>query len=695
MSTETISSYSFQKIVKSPLDFVVKEDHTTEKGETDSFCKEMLLSDEEEKETETSSREKVFRQENDGHKMEKDNITVQVDEGRKLRITHSVTLDNFGTSPPKIVLQRLDGFTAGETDCIVIEVTTSNVKSMSSDMTLEVSEIVQPDDFDIKTTLILQNEKEIKTERQKPQTLNRECFIDPYLWNQRAKQYKHNAKSCEYVRFKVMTELKANSVSLGNPSVSNKEMDCCKSWCKDHFCGHHTGGHTDTDFTLVDGSSTCSSPYGFWMPQRRLSQANSHSNETLPDIPLPSRFADKENDVLQDLTENIASCHINDNNVFKEQQDPQYDHGTLGSEGQFSIPSHNNCTQLYDPDVKKNFLRSSLSSVSHNHKWNIQMHNNRANSQSSSYTDIQKKRRRTYPGVAYHSGHDGESKTSCRESFSSGRLSSFFMQSLLCQAETAARYHQQDEREGISERKNHNSFCKTSSQPSASSFCDALTIIPNIKEYGSTKAPFYPSVSDKPSEDIFPKCRHEQEEPAETADQIREDRADQESSSAEPLEQSEVNESGFDEEIMEVESPILLNDNTHQENLLVYVTPREKSITDGFNKGAKSETHESHEPVSTQKKQNSIVTVMGGYEQRSLPNKSISEDTVQNQQSATESTSTSAEQHHEGRIQHVNEEEPTQLYHRPARRTSSQLAKTCYQTEKHLKKAGTDFHTQK
>lgn len=699
MSTETSSSYSFQKNIKSPLDNVVKEDYTSEKGETDSFCKEIFLSDEEEKETETSSKQKAFGQENNGHEKEKSSITLQVDEGRKLTITHSVTFNDFGSSPLKI-LQRWDKFTAGETASMVIEVTASKVKYMSSDMRLEISEMVQSDNSDVKTTLILQNEKEKEREIQKPQTPNRECFIYPCSWNQCAKKHKQNAKLCENVRFKVMTELKTNDNSSRNTSSlsSQEEMDCCKSCCKDHYCRPHTGGHTDTDFTLVDGSSTCSSPNGFWLPRRRLSQPNSHSNKTLWDIPPPTRFADKESDILQDLTENIVSCHINDSNVFKAQEDAQHDPEALVSNCQFSIPRAYKtvyCTQPYELDAQKAFL---ISSASHNHKGNIQMHNSSTNSQSSSYIDVPRKRRRTYPGVVYQSDHDGESKSSCRGSFSSGALSSFFMQSLLCQAGRVARYQLEDEKVGISERKNHNSFSSTSSQPSSSSFCGAYSIIPNIKAYGSTKTPFYPSVSDKTSEDVFLKHQHEQVEPVEVADQICEDTAGQEHSSADPLEQSEVTESGFDEEMMEVESSVDLTD---QKNLLIHVTPpsvcsSEECITDGFHHGAEAQTHEMQEAVNTQKKQSSVVTVIGGYEQRSLHNNSMIEDIVQNHQSATEPKSAIPKEQIEGQRQQLDVEEPKQLSHRPARCTSTQSSKACSQTEKHLNRTGTElYQTQK
>lgn len=683
MSTETISSYNFQKSIKSPLDYVVKEDHTAEKGETDSFCKEIFLHDDEEKETE-------YGLEEDGYKKEKASITGQMDEGGKLRITHSVSFNDFGRSPPKIVFQRSDEFTAGEAASIVIEVTTSKVKYASSDTRLEISDMVQSENADVKISLILQKEKEKETERQ-TQTPNIKCLIQPYSWNQCRRKFKQNAKHCEYVSFEVMTELKTKEESSRNPSSlsSQEETDCWKSCCKDDQCRSHTGGHTDTDFTLLDRSSTCSSSYGFGLTRRRLSQPGSHNNETLRDIPPPPRFADNEKDV-QDLTENIVSCHINDSNVLKEQEDPQPE--ALVPKCQYSVPRPCKAacrTQPCEPAARKIFLRSSSSSssVGHNHKGEIQMHSNTTDSQFNRYADVRRKRRRTYPGVAY------QSKTSCRESFSSGTLSSFFMQSLLCQAETAVRYHLEDERAGNSERKNHKSFGSTSSQPCSSSFCGAHTIIPNIKACDSTKTPVYSLMLDKTSEDVFPKCHNER---LEVADQICEDRTHQESSSVDLLEQSEVTESGFEEDMMEM--PVAVTDNIHQKNLHIHVTPSsvcssEEHITYGFHKGAKAQPNEKQEGASTHRKQSSIVTVVGGYEQRSLHNTSMSKDNVQNLQSATEPTSAYQKEQLEGQNQHIDIEEPKRLPSRPARRTSSQLAKAYNQTEKHLNKAGKELYT--
>ncbi|TSS11572.1 PDZ and LIM domain protein 2 [Bagarius yarrelli] len=621
------SNVSFQNNIKTPLDYMIKEDHTTEKGETDSFYKEVFSSDEEEKETEISSKEK-----------EKANITVQVDKDKKLKITHSLTLSDLG-----------------EKASIVIEITASKVKYESSDVRVEISEMVQSEKSDTKTTSIQQNDKEMEKEKenenQNHQTSNKEGVIK-YSWNQCTKTFEQNSKLFENVGFEVMTEPKTNKDSARKPS-GQENTECRKSCCKEHFCLPQPGEDPHTDFTLVDGKSTCSSPHGIWLTRRRLSQADSDCEETITDVTSPSRSADMKNDMLQDLTESIVSCHINDSNVLKKWEASQNDPEGLLSKDQFLISKAD--TQPYELDSQTTLL------LNHNQKEDIQMHNN---SHSSIYADVFKKRRRTYPEVVYHSDHNVESKSLCRASFSSGTLSLFFMQSLFCQAERTARYHLPAEKEG-------------SSQPSSSSCHGAHTIIPNIRSLISTKTLFYSSVCDKTLKDVHPKCQHEQLEAAEIGDQICVGKADWESISADPLEQSEVAESGFDEE-MEAENPVVLTDDDSK-NLLIQVT------TPSVWSSEERTTNKLHKKVQAYESQmqSSIATVKGGYEQKTLHSNSVSE---QNHQSVKGPNSASPKEALEVQKQNPDVSEHKQLSHITARRTSLQSARTCNQTEKRLKK---------
>ncbi|XP_017552833.2 uncharacterized protein pdzph1 [Pygocentrus nattereri] len=663
--------------IKSPLDNVVQENDTAEKGETDSFCKENVLSDEEKKEHGTPSKENLFRQGSYGDLYEdkkmKMSISEGVDKDKGLKITHSVTIDDLGQSAPKIIFQRSHESVAGERVSSMIAVTTAKVKHMSSNMRLEISEVLQSDDSDFKTTLILRSEKGKGTEA---------CFQtqnveppnnDPYLRSQCTTGYKQNAKRCENVSYTVsIAELKTDVRETGsNPSTlgSQEEMDCCKSCCQSHFCKHYAGGHTDTDFTLVDGSSTCSSPSGFWPPQRQLSLTDSFSNEMLWDIPPPLEFADKDNNVLQDLTQSVEYCQIN-NHVFKEQVNSPHgsgaSKGTSGNKESKCQPSLDEekraceraCNQLYELDTQEHLYSRPPTPVSRssftknfiqNHEGKMRLRNNsiailETKTQANQYIEVPTTRRRTFPGVIDQLSQDRESIPSCRESFSSGTLSSFFMQSLPAQAERAARYYLDDERLGPFEGESRKSSSSSSYRPSSSSIYGP----DNIKAYSTTKNPFYPSRSDEISEDVFLKNGQDQREPVDISELVQANRADQKSSSAGPLEHSEVTESGFDEEIVEVEECSLaaLAADIYQKNLLIHVTPpspcnSEEYISEGATNRAKVQPYEDQEGVDDQKKRRgSVMTIMvGEYEQRFLQNNAIptSEDPSQNQQSASAS----------------------------------------------------------
>ncbi|KAI4895955.1 hypothetical protein NFI96_020227, partial [Prochilodus magdalenae] len=628
-----------------------------EKGETDSFCKENILSDEEEKEHETLSKENLFRRGSYGHLYDDKKLKMSISEGAEkdkgLKITHSVTIDDLcGQSTPKIIFQRSHESTAGEKVSSVIAVTTAKVKCMSSNMRLEISEVVRSNDSDFKTTLILRSETGKGTEAcfqtQTVQPPNQ----DPYSWSQCPTGFKHNAKDCENVSYKVsIAELKSDvkdTSSIPSTLSSQDEMDCCKSCCKDHFCRHYAAGHTDTDFTLVDGSSTCSSPFGFWLPQRQLSLPDSFSNEMLWDIPPPLEFADKERDALQDLTRNVGSCQIEDDES-KQQEDSLPDTGasketswtkeSIDEERRTCNPRCNLYPRAPTPVSRSSFTKNFIQ----NHEGKMRMRNNsiailETKSQASRYMEMPTARRRTFPGVVYQSGQDRESIPSCRESFSSGTLSSFFMQSLPSQAERAARFFVEDERLGFFEGESRKSSSSSSYRPSSSSICGP----DNIKAYSTTKNPFYPSRSDETSEDVFLKNGQDQGEAGDMSELVQANRSDRESFSAGPLEHSEVTESGFDEEMVEVDesSPAALSEDTYQKNLLIHVTPpspcnSEEHISDGGPSRTNVQPYEEQEGVAAQKKRRgSVMTIIiGEHEQRFLQNSSTSimEGTSQNQ----------------------------------------------------------------
>ncbi|XDV53741.1 hypothetical protein PO909_022171 [Leuciscus waleckii] len=237
------------------------------------------------------------------------------------------------------------------------------------------------------------------------------------------------------------------------------------------------------------------------------------------------------------------------------------------------------------------------------------------------YMDIPPKRRKTYPGVAYHMSQARESIPSYRESFSSGTLSSFFMQSLPSQAERRGRFYLEDERlRPLGSRKSSSS---SSYRPSSSSTTGPDSFNPKCKAYSTIKNPFYPFRSDESPEEVF--FRGEQYHGTSQLDEMMQP-VDQDSSLAGQLELNEVNESGFEDEMVELDESISLGDtmDSHQRELLIHVIPpslsnSEEKINEGTPSGVNHIMCYRAEADAPKKRRGSVMTIItGDCEQRFL-----------------------------------------------------------------------------
>ncbi|KAK2871525.1 hypothetical protein Q8A67_024052 [Cirrhinus molitorella] len=635
---------------------------TAEKGETDSFCKEHILSvSEDEKETETPTTEKENRPQSCEDffqdKKKKDRQTELVDRGPGLKITHSVTIDNFGLSSPRVVFERCHEATVNS----VIAVTTTEVKCMIPNMKLEINQVVTSDDSNIKTTFILQNCRDKREETcftsqaEKHQTAKN---THVYSWNQHGADYKNISENISYK----ISIAELNSESSHAPESQSswddpEEMSCRKSCCKNNFRWGNTGGQMDTDFTLVDGSSYCSSPSDFWQHQKQRSLPSSLSNEALWDIPPPEEFADEKGGALDFLAENVASCQISPRERFTDSNCTQTTsedtlckeftrQNTLDGDNGTNEPRRCECLSeslspreylLMNPRTSIN--RSSFTkNFIDNHERKTRLRNNsiailESTAHSSGYMDIPPKRRKTYPEVTHHMSQARESIPSYRGSFSSGTLSSFFMQSLPSQAERMGRFYVEDERlRPLGSRKSSSS---SSYRPSSSSTNGPDSCIPKFKAYSSIKNPFYPSRSDESPEEVFFKSEQYQgpaelddmEQPSSdaAAGMIIIDAADEDSTSAQ-LELNEVNESGFDEEMVEFDESISPGDTIErrQRELLIHVIPpslcnSEEKIDEGLPNSIKHNSFDRDEADAPKKRRGSVMTIItGDCEQRFL-----------------------------------------------------------------------------
>ncbi|XP_067290344.1 uncharacterized protein [Pseudorasbora parva] len=584
-SKQCLSPYNFQR--HTMVDTEVHGEETAEKGETDSFCKEHKLSEsEDEKETETPTTEKenrpgscedIFQEKK--NKDRQKSILEPVDRDPGLKVTHSVTFDNFGLSSPRVVFERCHEASVRGSVSSVVAVTTTEVKGMTANMRLEINEVVTSDDSNIKTTIILQKHKDKREETHfRSRTEKRQNSKNPtiYSWNQHGADYKLNVS--DNVSYKIsIAELNAESTHTSK-SLSSwdepEEVNCCKGCCK-----NNPGGQTDTDFTLVDGSSCCSSPSDFWQLQKQLPLPTSLSNEALWDIPPPDEFADNNGSTLDFLAENVASCQISPREIFIDHDNNNFTQTasevTLCKKliCQNTLDADNRCCErLSDLSPEENVFMNPRVSMNRssftknfidNHERKTRLRNNsiailETKTHPPGYMDIPPKRRKTYPGVAYNMSQARDSIPSYRESFSSGTLSSFFMQSLPSQAERRGRFYVEDERlRPLGSRKSSSS---SSYRPSSSSTTGPDSFNPKCKAYSTIKNPFYPCRSDESPEEVF--FRGEQYHGPPQLDEMMQPGSDAIAAGlmfvdqAGQLELNEVNESGFEEEMVELDESI-------------------------------------------------------------------------------------------------------------------------------------------
>ncbi|XP_073770470.1 uncharacterized protein pdzph1 isoform X2 [Danio rerio] len=654
-SKQCISPYNFQR--QTVMDAVVHGEDFAEKGETDSFCKEHIVSEsEDEKETEAPSMEKENESTSNEDFFEdrqmRDRqmpISESVSRDPGLKITHSLTFDNFGLTSPRVVFERCHEAPLGGAVSSVIAVTTTEVKCMGPNVRLEISEVVTSDDSNFKTTVTFQNDRGEETHftsRMEKHQNHKNPQI--YSWTQHGAHYQQN------VSYKIsIAELNAES-SCASKSQSSwddpEEVACRKSCCKNNF---HWGGQTDTDFTLVDGSSRCSSLSDFWQRQKQPSLPTSPSNEALWDIPPPEQFADGNSSALDVLAENVASCQISPRENFINQDNINCTQTAsevpLCKEfiRQNTLEENNEpryCEELSEASPHEHLFMSPRVSINrssftknfiNNHERKTRLRNNsiailETKTHPAGYMEIPPKRRKTFPGVSYLMSQARDSIPSYRESFSSGTLSSFFMQSLPCQAEKMGRFFAEDERlRPVGSRKSSSS---SSYRPSSSSTTGPDSFGPKCRAYSTIKNPFYPSRSDESPEEVFFRGEqyHEQEhldemvEPSLEAD-VGMMFADLDSTSGGHTELNEVSESGFDEEMVELDESISAGNtmDSHQRELLIHVIPpslsnSEEKINEGIHYSLKPNTFEEDETEGLMRRASVMTIITGDNEQRFL-----------------------------------------------------------------------------
>ena len=661
------------------------KDEQTEKGEADSLHKENCLckSDtDEENDTQNPCTEERFGEDSSvgcfkgNAKSQADSLsddkTSQQDQG--VRITTSVTVDDLEQKTSQVVFQRSHGSgTLGSANG-TIAVTTTKLKGIHANMRIEIREILQLDDSDYKTTLVLHSQKVKDTEASSESQCygfhipNNEHFTYSHPRNQRATLNDSKTGkpldnvSCE---FSVVEMSKEGADMLRHPVPTTcycEDTDCYQRCCQDRCYGYGHFNHGDTDFTLVDGSSSLSTyPMDIWPLKKRSSPANSINSETQLDVPPPEEFADKGcKDGVNNLTENVAACHIS---TYDEVDDPGESASVMmcgassfkgdstrhesmdwvrSDDMSFENESELDAEELFTwPDTPMS--RSSFTkNFIYKHKRKSCMRNNsiailESSTPPAGYRNMPK-RRKTFPAVLDQSS-DHQDDIPCRESFSSGTLSPFFMQSLPREGERSGRFYLEDD-----------SFSPIFTESRKSSEASGLLSSSPVRAYNilspkhSLASEWDAGVCDREAQELS----------------VVEE-ADPESAGGSAQEQSEITESGFEEEIVDVErnaEDLSPTRSVPSKDPFIHITPpsprssRESNIN-GSHKVERSKEYESDVEPQVQGKesageaqpksrQGSVTTVMRvGSEQRML--RSHSTDSTTSEKNHRDVTGTVSE----------------------------------------------------
>ncbi|KAJ8392749.1 hypothetical protein AAFF_G00072330 [Aldrovandia affinis] len=660
------------------------ENDRVEKEENNSLRKESfsIESDErEDKEHEIPSKEKIFRKDSHEGTFRDNRNSPSISEAEEtdesLRITTSVMINDRKVSSSRIVFQQSCESADREQAHKSISVTTTKVVCSGSKVEVQINEVVRSDNSDFKITFVVRKRKGRRKgahcKMDNWATPNNEKFPQPYSvsHNIDPATYSHHRK-CESRNYKFsISEMNMDFNKVAKSPVHSEcqeEMDCCKSCYEDRLYSHCTCSHND--YILTDKFSSLSTLSDACLPEIDQLLSNAVISEALSDIPPPQEFADGHYRLLNELTEDIASCQINSGDKFDHQRSgvassqASEDTGNITDSGcQYSVESESFANQTafleclsesntYDSLFLGPNMPMSRSSYTkkfiHNQVGTKWLRNNsiailETKPRTACYLDKQAKRRQTFPGPTDCLNGMQETMPLCRESFSSGTLSSFFMQSLPLQAERVGRFHMDDERSfPFSAEGQKSSDSSTSYKASSSNFSGYRTFLSNISAYGNNRNPFYPSGAGENQEEIFDAGQHIQHRemskevtPVVPMISLRGnlcvDTAGHGSNGNGQLEHSQVAESGFDEDMVEAEKQ-------HLRDLLIQVTPlslsnSEELITKSGISGCQTaglrdgvtipkpqpqEVTTSSDPLLKKRRGSVLTIIIGGCEKRTI-----------------------------------------------------------------------------
>lgn len=653
--SESVSPYIFQKQNKS--NSVSYKDDLVEKGESDSYRKENVLSGSEDEERYNSSppKEKRFKQDyhiNSFPNQRSIYTKTTEDKENGVKIITSVSISDMEDSSPKIMFQQsheplsenVPHSSTPVTNIMKINCTGSNVK-------LEIQEIPQVNTSGIKTTLVFMNEKGdgaetfLKSKCEKTWTPNNE--------QPSHKVSSHNGNQNANYRF-----------TFGRVGEQTEIHTPTKVWENQNYC-HCCCDHKQQipmDFMLASHPSSPSVLLNIQPQAKRKHLHKSFSSDQSWDIPPPQEFADIKCTSLEDLTLDLASCRIGACRPADKQQEEF--HLTPDITCKQELVDAVEAKEMADPapsfdqlsesdNHEPMFMRASFSTNRSSftkdfincQKRKSWIRNNSIATVEHRACPLPKKRRQTFPGMSEALGLMQEDLVMpCSESFSS-----LIMCSLHLQTERPQRTHQGGEKFPASRKGNdESSQTKGRSKPGS-----AMPSSHDGKQ--SLLSPFYNTSSEENPDDVFAVSQqyqqtsltfHHKDVRQQDTDLKWSVSKDMESLDTDDCEykvdQSEIADSGFDQEMGDIDShsPEPLTEELSRRGLAIQVIPpscsgSEEQILQSHpvilfqSNKAENASKEDSFSVSPKHRRSSVRTItVGALEQRFIQMDSLEKHTT-------------------------------------------------------------------
>lgn len=605
--SESVSPYIFQKQRKSNSESY--KDDTVEKGETDSLRKENVMSgsEDEEKYNNEPPKEKRFKQDyhvNSFPNQRSIYTTTTEDKEKGMKIVTSVSVNEKEDSSPKIMFQQSHEPLSENPTHSSTEVTNiMKINCAGSHVKLEIQEIVQHNTFGIKTTVVFMNETGDGAER----LLRCKCDRMGFPNNGSSEQpqdvtnYDASQNTTNY-RFTFGGMSEQTLAHNDSTSVSPTKIWGNPNYCQ---CCSHRNQQMSTDFTFADHPSSPPPLLNIKPQEKRKHFCKSFNSVEFWDIPPPQDFADIKYNTLEDLTHDLASCRIGAGSPADKQQwefhptpnitcseESGCPFSAVEKEKADLLPLFDQLSESdnYEPMFMRPSLSTNRSSFTKDfvncQKRKSWIRNNSIATVEHRACFIPKKRRQTFPGMSEGPGlfQEGLLGSRYNESFASDTISSLMMCLLPLQTERPGRINQCDDRFSAFGIGNYNS-----SQTKGSS--KLVSEIPNSHDgKQSSLRPFYTTSYEDPDDAFIvnEQCRRQSGIRYHCKDLRQQDsNTDSEHSvckfmenldtgyCGDKLDQSEVADSGFDQEMGEVEyhSPEPFTDERSRRAFSIQITP--------------------------------------------------------------------------------------------------------------------------